>query len=223
MLSVATFFCSMIDRPGSSLIVLPSQIGPFSLLRYSSSPSIPSSITTSTNRPTFSSVAPSSNSYIRKNSQPRVMTSTACLRIRRRMEASLGMFAFSLPATLPFFSYLLSSVRYCRLSQVRRMLGYVPTPSSPPFPASFPAERIALDERYMAVDLVINWAADGILLCFLHAAVDLLPQEDNDPIIRTGWSNWCGTSGFGELVESSSSSAEPKLTLVSANRLLTAS
>lgn len=88
------------------------------------------------------------------------------------------------------------------------MLGFVPTPSSPLFPPSFPAERIALDENYMAVDLVINWAADGVVLCFIHAVTDIMPQEDNDPVNRNGWTNWCGTSGFGELVESYFSSID---------------
>lgn len=44
----------------------------------------------------------------------------------------------------------------------------------------------------MAVDLVINWAADGVVLCFIHAVVDLTPH-DNDEFHKTGWTNWCGT------------------------------
>lgn len=44
----------------------------------------------------------------------------------------------------------------------------------------------------MAVDLVINWAADGLVLCFMHAVVDLNPR-DNDEHNKTGWTNWCGT------------------------------
>ncbi|KAG6830644.1 hypothetical protein H0H92_015541 [Tricholoma furcatifolium] len=54
------------------------------------------------------------------------------------------------------------------------------------------AEKIALDAQYMAVDIVINWAADGLVLCFIHAIVDLSPT-DNDELHKTGWSNWCGT------------------------------
>lgn len=44
----------------------------------------------------------------------------------------------------------------------------------------------------MAVDIVINWAADGLVLCFMHAVVDLTAR-DNDENNKTGWTNWCGT------------------------------
>ena len=44
----------------------------------------------------------------------------------------------------------------------------------------------------MAVDIVINWAAEGLVLCFLHAIVDLSPC-DNDETQKTDWTNWCGT------------------------------
>lgn len=44
----------------------------------------------------------------------------------------------------------------------------------------------------MAVDITINWIAEGLVLCFLHAATNLGPQDD-DPTHRTAWSNWCGT------------------------------
>lgn len=44
----------------------------------------------------------------------------------------------------------------------------------------------------MAVDLVINWASDGLVLCFMHAVVDLSPR-DNDEHNKTHWTNWCGT------------------------------
>ncbi|PPQ76479.1 hypothetical protein CVT26_012554 [Gymnopilus dilepis] len=78
-------------------------------------------------------------------------------------------------------------VRFSRLSKVRRMLGY----DGPP-PNWSDAEKIALDKDYMAVDIVINWAADGLVLCFIHASVDLAPS-DNDEIQKTDWTNWCGT------------------------------
>lgn len=45
----------------------------------------------------------------------------------------------------------------------------------------------------MAVDIVINWAAEDLVLCFIHATVDLDPQGDNDELQRSHWSNWCGT------------------------------
>jgi hypothetical protein len=44
----------------------------------------------------------------------------------------------------------------------------------------------------MAVDIVINWAADGLVLCFLHAVADLTPN-DNDEQHKSQWTNWCGT------------------------------
>lgn len=91
------------------------------------------------------------------------------------------------------------SVRYCRLSRVRSLLGHVPSASNPPYPSTFPAERIAIDSHYMAVDIVINWVAEGVVLCFLHAVVDIEPG-DNDEQNKTGWSNWCSTYGFGEQV-----------------------
>lgn len=45
----------------------------------------------------------------------------------------------------------------------------------------------------MAVDIVINWAAEALVLCFIHATVDLDPKSDNDEVQRSHWSNWCGT------------------------------
>ncbi|KAH9945242.1 uncharacterized protein BXZ73DRAFT_38854 [Epithele typhae] len=78
-------------------------------------------------------------------------------------------------------------VRYSRLSRVRRQLGY-----TGPGPDWLDAEKIAVDQNYMAVDIVINYAADGLVLCFIHAAVDLTPR-DNDEHHKTGWTNWCGT------------------------------
>ncbi|KAL0954809.1 hypothetical protein HGRIS_003755 [Hohenbuehelia grisea] len=79
-------------------------------------------------------------------------------------------------------------VRFCRLSRVRRMLGH----DGPP--AAWPdANKIAVDSNYMAVDIVINWAAEGLVLCFIHAIVDLNPINDNDEVNKTDWTNWCGT------------------------------
>ncbi|KAJ7739776.1 hypothetical protein DFH07DRAFT_839874 [Mycena maculata] len=78
-------------------------------------------------------------------------------------------------------------VRFSRLSRVRRELGYQGPPSS-----WSDADKISLDSNYMAVDIVINWAAEGVVLCFIHAIVDLNPS-DNDETHKTGWTNWCGT------------------------------
>ncbi|KAF9476684.1 hypothetical protein BDN70DRAFT_934821 [Pholiota conissans] len=78
-------------------------------------------------------------------------------------------------------------VRFSRLSKVRRQLGY----DGPP-PDWSEAEKVALDKDYMAVDIVINWAAEGLVLCFIHATTDLTP-DDNDENSKTDWTNWCGT------------------------------
>lgn len=78
-------------------------------------------------------------------------------------------------------------VRFSRLSAVRRQLGY-----NGPSAVFADAEKIAVDANYMAVDIVINWAAEGLVLCFMHAVVDLTPH-DNDEHNKTGWTNWCGT------------------------------
>lgn len=78
-------------------------------------------------------------------------------------------------------------VRYCRLSRVRRILGHQgPTQ---PWPDG---DKVSVDAYYMVVDIVINWAAEGLVLCFIHAVVDLEPG-DNDEHHRTPWTNWCGT------------------------------
>ncbi|TFL03974.1 hypothetical protein BDV98DRAFT_563343 [Pterulicium gracile] len=79
-------------------------------------------------------------------------------------------------------------VRFSRLSSIRRQLGHSGAPFNWP-----DAEKVALDSNYMAVDIVINWAAEGLVLCFIHAIVDLNPTNDNDPSSKSGWTNWCGT------------------------------
>ncbi|KZT22369.1 hypothetical protein NEOLEDRAFT_1097775 [Neolentinus lepideus HHB14362 ss-1] len=81
-------------------------------------------------------------------------------------------------------------VRYSRLSSVRRQLG-----ASDHVTSWTDAEKIAVDQNYMAVDIVINWAAEGLVLCFMHAVVDLTPY-DNDPRYKTGWTNWCSTPAY---------------------------
>ncbi|KAJ7707764.1 hypothetical protein B0H17DRAFT_1033903 [Mycena rosella] len=78
-------------------------------------------------------------------------------------------------------------VRFSRLSRVRRELGY-----QGPDPSWIDGDKISLDSNYMACDIVINVAAEGLVLCFIHAIVDLTPK-DNDEAHKTGWTNWCGT------------------------------
>ncbi|KDQ57187.1 hypothetical protein JAAARDRAFT_35789 [Jaapia argillacea MUCL 33604] len=81
-------------------------------------------------------------------------------------------------------------VRYSRLSSVRRQLG-----AQEPTNVWSDGDKIAVDANYMAVDIVINWAAEGLVLCFMHAVKDLTPY-DNDPRYKTGWTNWCGTPQY---------------------------
>jgi hypothetical protein len=88
--------------------------------------------------------------------------------------------------TVPSFS-----VRYSRLSRIRYQLGHRIATS--PWEE---ADKIALDSNYMAVDIVINWAADGLVLCFIHAVTDLTPN-DNDEQHKSQWTNWCGTPWMG--------------------------
>lgn len=79
-------------------------------------------------------------------------------------------------------------VRFSRLSRVRRQLGHSGNGN-----VWSEADKIALDANYMAVDIVINYASEGLVLCFIHAIVDLDPRNDNDESNKTDWTNWCGT------------------------------
>ncbi|KAF8206521.1 hypothetical protein K438DRAFT_1905128 [Mycena galopus ATCC 62051] len=76
-------------------------------------------------------------------------------------------------------------VVFSRLSRIRRELGY----KGPPSPWD---NADTGDANYMDVDIVINWAAEGLVLCFIHAIVDV-PHTDSDEAQKNGWSNWCGT------------------------------
>ena len=100
--------------------------------------------------------------------------------------------AFSLHRLPSHGVFVSTRMRYSRLSRVRRLLGY-----QGPHHVWPEAEKIAIDSNYMAVDLVINWAAEGLVLCFIHAVVDLTPY-DNDEHVKTGWTNWCGTSAMND-------------------------
>jgi len=116
------------------------------------------------------------------------------LKAKSFMAASLGVFSGFGPYY--FMDLRLStkhsfSVRYSRLSRVRYQLGHRTSVS--PWEE---ADKIALDSNYMAVDVVINWAADGLVLCFLHAVTDLTPN-DNDEQHKSQWTNWCGTPWMG--------------------------
>ncbi|KAK2462978.1 hypothetical protein APHAL10511_005030 [Amanita phalloides] len=77
----------------------------------------------------------------------------------------------------------ITRIRFSRLSRIRRLLGY-DGPWSDPH-----ADRASLDQHYMVVDIVTNWAADGLVLCFIHAAA----ENDSDEQKKSDWTNWCGT------------------------------
>ncbi|KIJ51338.1 hypothetical protein M422DRAFT_26755 [Sphaerobolus stellatus SS14] len=78
-------------------------------------------------------------------------------------------------------------VRFSRLGRLRARLGYMGVREK-----FADEDKVSFDKDYLACDLVINWVAEGLVLCFIHAVVDLSPQ-DNDEYNRTPWTNWCGT------------------------------
>lgn len=82
-----------------------------------------------------------------------------------------------------------SSVRFCRLSRIRRELGYEAPPGS-----CSDSDKRSFDPTYIPVNIVINWAAEGLVLCFIHSLLDLL-SNDSDDHSRT---NWCGSPAMNE-------------------------
>ncbi|KAF8625538.1 hypothetical protein AX15_005305 [Amanita polypyramis BW_CC] len=81
----------------------------------------------------------------------------------------------------------ITRIRFSRLSRIRRLLGYDEPPS--PWPDT---NRMAADPNYVVVDIVTNWAAEGLVLCFIHATADVNSNE-GDEEKKAEWSNWCGT------------------------------
>ncbi|KAM6504195.1 hypothetical protein JOM56_001138 [Amanita muscaria] len=80
----------------------------------------------------------------------------------------------------------ITRIRFSRLSRIRRILGY----NGPPHAWS-DSESAVLDHNYMAADIVTNWAAEGLVLCFIHAANDV-HSGDHD-VRKSNWGNWCAT------------------------------
>ena len=76
--------------------------------------------------------------------------------------------------------------RYSRIPRIRELLGAVNPPRDPE------ADRYVEDDSFVAIDIVINWIGDGMLLCFFHAIIDKT-AEDNDEQHKSDWTNWCGT------------------------------
>ncbi len=78
--------------------------------------------------------------------------------------------------------------RYSRVPRIRELLGAINPPRDPE------ADRYVEDDSFVAIDIIINWIGDGMLLCFFHAIIDKA-AEDNDEQHKSDWTNWCGTSG----------------------------
>ncbi|CBQ70334.1 conserved hypothetical protein [Sporisorium reilianum SRZ2] len=78
--------------------------------------------------------------------------------------------------------------RYSRVPRIRELLGAVNPPRDPE------ADRYVEDDSFVAIDIIINWIGDGMLLCFFHAIIDKA-AEDNDEQHKSEWTNWCGTPG----------------------------
>lgn len=126
------------------------------------------------------------------------------------MAASPGIdISRSLARGDPLLTFASHSVRYLRLSHIRVHFGA--RGHTQPH-ATFPhAVKVAYDENYLACDIVINWVADNLVLCFIHAIVGEktahtstftshsgdpssdVSQDDNDEGKKTSWTNWCGT------------------------------
>ncbi|KAJ3912350.1 hypothetical protein F5877DRAFT_54162 [Lentinula edodes] len=83
----------------------------------------------------------------------------------------------------------ITHVRFSRPSRIRREL------RKDDFRYS---DKVYLDEDFIAVDLVINCAAEGLVLCFIHATPDIDPVSDNDERVKSSWSNWCSTPYISE-------------------------
>ncbi|KAF9514547.1 hypothetical protein BS47DRAFT_858055 [Hydnum rufescens UP504] len=77
-------------------------------------------------------------------------------------------------------------VKYMRASYLRVLLGASTRDSFPH------AKEIGFNDEYLPCDIVINWVAENLVLCFLHAIIDLSPQ-DNDERHKSHWTNWCST------------------------------
>ena len=58
-----------------------------------------------------------------------------------------------------------SRVKYVRASYIRVLLGASTRDSFPH------AKQIGYDDKYLPCDIVINWVAENLVLCFLHAII----------------------------------------------------
>ncbi|KAL7417192.1 hypothetical protein BDY24DRAFT_162440 [Mrakia frigida] len=79
-------------------------------------------------------------------------------------------------------------VRFARLPRIREILGC----QDPEF-AARDANLYIADDHYLALDLVLNAAGEGLILAFFHAIVDKDEAQDKDESKKSEWTNWCGT------------------------------
>jgi hypothetical protein len=94
-------------------------------------------------------------------------------------------------------------VRYCRLSAIKSRLGLRQAERSTAEPSLTDTKRLAYDETFLTCEIILNFVADhpnlpyhhggGLALCFMHAAIDVDPNRDNDEYNKSNWSNWCET------------------------------
>ncbi|KAJ3983949.1 hypothetical protein F5890DRAFT_1554489 [Lentinula detonsa] len=61
-----------------------------------------------------------------------------------------------------------------------------------------PSEEVYLDEDFIAANLVINLACEGLILCFIHSTIDVEPTSDNGEHVKRSWTNWCSTPSMNE-------------------------
>ncbi|KAF9069258.1 hypothetical protein BDP27DRAFT_1447845 [Rhodocollybia butyracea] len=76
----------------------------------------------------------------------------------------------------------ITRVHFSTISRIRRVLDHnIPPPS-------FTSAADTASE-FMVADIVINWAAEGLVLCFIHASI----SASDDEHVKSISSPWCGT------------------------------
>ncbi|KAF8340640.1 uncharacterized protein EI90DRAFT_2091656 [Cantharellus anzutake] len=78
-------------------------------------------------------------------------------------------------------------IKLVRASQIRVELG---SPIKDTFPH---ARQVGYDDLYIPCDVAVNWVGENLVLCFMHAVIDVSPARDNDERHKSHWTNWCGS------------------------------
>ncbi|KAJ4476231.1 hypothetical protein J3R30DRAFT_415997 [Lentinula aciculospora] len=81
----------------------------------------------------------------------------------------------------------ITHVRFSRISRIRRILKK----------EAFSSDK-SLEDEFFAANLVINLACEGLILCFVHATLDINSGSDNDEHVKSSWTNWCSTPFVSE-------------------------